>query len=125
MTEKEKDVFQNRRGFLRTLTLGAALFTVAGAFADEFVRTPPQTEGPFYPDRLPLDTDNDLLIINDGITPAVGKITHLSGCTPHIHVAVKTKGHNAFTTDFAPVKSSRIGELAARFDIVLGFMPEV
>src|SRR5262249_9857423 len=28
---------------------------------------------------LPLDTDNDLLIINDNITPAVGTITHLSG----------------------------------------------
>ena len=36
-------------------------------------------EGPFYPDKLPLDTDNDLLIINDGITPAVGEITHLTG----------------------------------------------
>ena len=28
-----------------------------------------QTEGPFYPNKLPLDTDNDLLVINDGITP--------------------------------------------------------
>jgi protocatechuate 3,4-dioxygenase beta subunit len=28
---------------------------------------------------MPLDTDNDLLIINDAITPAVGKITHLTG----------------------------------------------
>src|SRR5689334_14757126 len=37
------------------------------------------TEGPFYPDHLPLDTDNDLLIINDSITPAVGEVTHLSG----------------------------------------------
>jgi protocatechuate 3,4-dioxygenase beta subunit len=37
------------------------------------------TEGPFYPDRLPLDTDNDLLVINDGITPAVGEVTYLSG----------------------------------------------
>ena len=40
---------------------------------------PQQTEGPFYPDKLPLDTDNDLLIINDAITPAVGEVTHLSG----------------------------------------------
>ena len=37
------------------------------------------TEGPFYPDKLPLDTDNDLLVINDSITPAVGEIAHLSG----------------------------------------------
>jgi len=28
---------------------------------------------------FPLDTDNDLLIVNDSITPAVGEITHLNG----------------------------------------------
>ncbi len=67
----------SRRLFLGTL--GAALFTTRGLFADELTRTPSLTEGPFYPDRLPLDTDNDLLIINDQITPAVGQITHLSG----------------------------------------------
>ena len=39
------------------------------------------TEGPFYPDKLPLDTDNDLIIINDAITPAVGEITHLAGAS--------------------------------------------
>src|SRR5262249_36487655 len=66
-----------RRIFLGTL--GAAFFTTPGVFAEELVRTPRQTEGPFYPDHLPLDTDNDLLIINDSITPAVGEITHLSG----------------------------------------------
>ena len=38
-----------------------------------------QTEGPFYPDKLPLDTDNDLILVNDDITPAVGEITHLTG----------------------------------------------
>src|SRR5262249_45347882 len=37
------------------------------------------TEGPFYPDKLPLDTDNDLIIVNDNLTPAVGEITHLTG----------------------------------------------
>ena len=61
------------------MTLGAAAFTTRGLFADELVRTPPQTEGPFYPDKLPLDTDNDLLVINDGITPAVGEVTYLTG----------------------------------------------
>ena len=74
--------------------------------------------------------------------------------TPHIHYAVKIKGREKFTTqcyvkgeprnardgilqsirdpkaresiivDFAPLKGSRIGELTARFDIVLGFTPE-
>jgi protocatechuate 3,4-dioxygenase beta subunit len=212
----------SRREILRGMAFGAAFFTVPGAFADELTRTPAQTEGPFYPDKLPLDTDNDLLVINDGISPAVGEITHLSGKildakgnplrnavveiwqvdkngaylhsgtdnadnkdknfqgfgrfltgstgeyyfrtikpvpypgrTPHIHFAVKMKGRDKFTTqcyikgekernerdflwrgvrdekqresitvDFAPIKESKIGELAAKFDIVLGVTPE-
>ena len=212
---------QRRRLFLRNLGFATALFTVPGAFAEELVRTPRQTEGPFYPNHLPLDTDNDLIVVNDGTTPAIGDITHLSGRildsrgepmrnalveiwqvdkkgaylhsgsenhdsrdknfqgfgrfmtgstgeyyfrtikpvpypgrTPHIHVAVKIKGHDKFTTqcyikgdpgnerdgiwksirdpkaresvtvDFASLKGSKIGELAARFDIVMGFTPE-
>lgn len=70
----------SRRMFLATTVL--PLFTVRGAFAnilDDLTRTPSQTEGPFYPNKLPLDTDNDLIIINDGITPAIGDITHLTG----------------------------------------------
>ena len=215
-------LFQNRRRFIRSLSFGAALFTVPGLFAEELVRTPSQTEGPFYPDHLPLDTDNDLIIVNDAVTPALGEITHLSGRildargepirnalveiwqvdnqgvylhshsndhdrrdknfqgfgrfltgstgeyyfrtikpvpypgrTPHIHFALKMKGRDKWTTqcyikgeprnekdgvyrnivdpkaraavaiDFAPIKASRIGELAARFDIVLGFTPGV
>src|SRR5437016_7413284 len=69
----------SRRGFLRHIGLGAALMAVPGAFAEELSRTPRLTEGPFYPDKLPLDTDNDLLIVNDSITPAVGEVTWLSG----------------------------------------------
>lgn len=69
-----------RRSLLRGgLALGSAAFFTPGVFAEELVRTPPQTEGPFYPNKLPLDTDNDLLVINDTITPAVGEITHLTG----------------------------------------------
>lgn len=70
---------QPRRQFLLHLGLAASLLSVSGAFARELVRTPPQTEGPFYPDKLPLDTDNDLLIINDAINPSVGQVTWLSG----------------------------------------------
>jgi protocatechuate 3,4-dioxygenase beta subunit len=210
----------NRRRFLMTVAGGAALFSVRGAFADELTRTPAQTEGPFYPDKLPLDTDNDLIILNDELTPAVGEITHLTGrildangdpvrnavveiwqCdangaylhsgttnrekrdgnfqgfgrfltssdggyyfrtikpvpypgrTPHIHYKIKkgdkellvtqcyikghpqnmrdgiyrsitdTKARDSISVEFKPLESSKAGELAARFDIVLGFTP--
>jgi protocatechuate 3,4-dioxygenase, beta subunit len=70
----------SRRRFLQSsMAFGAAAFTTPGLFAAELARTARMTEGPFYPDKLPLDTDNDLLIINDAITPAVGEISHVSG----------------------------------------------
>ena len=70
----------HRRQFLHRALLGsAAFFTVVGAFAEQLLPTPSMTEGPFYPDKFPLDTDNDLLIINDKLTPAVGEVTHLTG----------------------------------------------
>ncbi len=69
----------SRRSALGVFAFGAAAFTTRGLFAEELTRTPAQTEGPFYPDKLPLDTDNDLLLVNDAITPAVGEITHLTG----------------------------------------------
>jgi protocatechuate 3,4-dioxygenase, beta subunit len=190
------------------------------AFAQELVRTPNQTRGPFYPDALPLDTDNDLLIVNDSITPALGAITWLSGRildargepirnalveiwqvdsrgvylhrnsdrhgsrdsnfqgfgrfltgssgeyvfrtlkpvpypgrTPHIHMSVRHGGKEVLATQcyvkgepqnetdnvlrgvrdpqqrasvivpFDAAPGSRIGELAARFDVVLGWTP--
>ena len=221
MNTIQPNFFHNRRRFLRGLSFGAALFTVPGLFAEELVRTPPQTEGPFYPDKLPLDTDNDLLVINETVTPALGEITWLNGrvldargepirnalveiwqCDnngaylhsgttnrdkrdanfqgfgrfltgstgeylfrtikpvpypgrcPHIHFAIKMKarkelvtqcyieGHpgnerdgiyksikdekarKSITIPFLPMKNSRIGELAARFDIVMGLTPE-
>src|SRR3954466_509284 len=68
---------RSRRLFLGAL--GAAFFTTRGLFAEELLRTPSMTEGPFYPDKLPLDTDKDLILIKDSITPAVGEITHLTG----------------------------------------------
>jgi len=67
------------RQFLHCLALTAGMFTVGGAFAGELTRTPRQTEGPFYPNQLPSDTDNDLLIVNDSVTPAIGEVTHLMG----------------------------------------------
>ena len=80
---KPRDIEQcelwDRRRFLSGVGLGATAFLTPGVFAEAFHRTPRQVEGPFFPDHLPLDTDNDLLIINDNLTPAVGQITHLSG----------------------------------------------
>jgi protocatechuate 3,4-dioxygenase, beta subunit len=212
-------VLPSRRGFIKSATLAAVYFSVRGAFAEELSLTPKQTEGPFYPDHLPLDTDNDLLVLNDNITPAVGTVTWLSGrildrrgepirnalveiwqCdnngaylhsgttnkekqdknfqgfgrfltgssgeylfrtikpvpypgrTPHIHVAIKMKGHDkwtsqvyieghpgnekdgiwknldakgraAVTVPFAPIPASKAGEVAAKWDIVMGYTP--
>ena len=71
--------------FFAAMTCGVAgvsmtrFLSVPGLFAQELMLTATQGEGPFYPDHLPLDTDNDLLIVNDSLTPAVGDITHLSG----------------------------------------------
>ena len=74
-----RNLMGSRRGFLLGVAGGAALFTTRGLFAQALTQTAALTEGPFYPDKLPLDTDNDLLIINDSITPAVGEITYLTG----------------------------------------------
>jgi protocatechuate 3,4-dioxygenase beta subunit len=68
-----------KRALLHGLGLGAAAFQVPGAFAAMLEPTARTGDGPFYPDKMPLDTDNDLIIINDGVTPAVGEITHLTG----------------------------------------------
>ena len=77
----------HRRNFLRSALAGSAtLFTVPGALAEALTRTPRDAEGPFYPDNLPLDTDNDLLVVNDKITPAVGAVSYLTG------VVLDTKG---------------------------------
>jgi len=209
-----------RRRFIGGLAAGTALLAAPALFAQELVRTPAQTEGPFYPDRLPLDSDNDLVQIKGAAAAALGEVTRLSGRildangnplrnatveiwqtdrngayihsgsgnaarrdnnfqgfgrfetgasgeylfrtikpvpypgrAPHIHVAVKLKGMETFVTQcyvrgepqnerdgvlsrirdakarasvivpFEPVKGSNSGELAARFDIVLGLTP--
>jgi protocatechuate 3,4-dioxygenase beta subunit len=70
-------IIPGRRAFLSSL--GAALITTKGLFAEALTATVATTEGPFYPDRIPLDTDNNLLLINDAITSAVGEVTWLSG----------------------------------------------
>lgn len=71
---------RTRRHFFQSSAVGAAaLFSTPGLFAETLLKTPRQTEGPYYPDKFPLDTDNDLIMLNDSLTPAIGEITYLSG----------------------------------------------
>lgn len=67
-----------RRKLLTGLALGTAALGTRGAFA-QAIATAVTTDGPYYPDRLPLDTDNDLIIVNDALTRAVGEIAHFGG----------------------------------------------
>ena len=76
---KHQAPFSRRHGGRSRGVPRASLFNVPGLFAQALTLAEVQSEGPFYPPDLPLDTDNDLLIINDAITPVVGEITHLSG----------------------------------------------
>jgi protocatechuate 3,4-dioxygenase beta subunit len=69
----------SRRRVMQAGALGLAAFVTPGVFAEALMQTPRMGEGPFYPDKLPLDTDNDLIKISDSVTPAVGQITHLGG----------------------------------------------
>src|SRR5207253_8190132 len=75
----ESIMLTTRRRLLQSAAFSAAAFATPGLFAEVLTATAPLTEGPFYPDKLPLDTDNDLIILNDSTTPAVGEITHLTG----------------------------------------------
>ena len=72
-------VDENRRQMLRLMAMGAVFASRPGAYADELVKTPAQTEGPFFPNKLPLDTDNDLLIINSSTSPSSGEVAWVSG----------------------------------------------
>ena len=69
----------SRRHLLQGFALATASSLARSLWAEELAATPRLTEGPFHPDRLPLDTDNDLIIVNEAITPALGEVTHLTG----------------------------------------------
>ena len=69
-----------RRRLLLAGTAGMVLSTLP--FASRALRlepTPAQTSGPFYPLKLPLDDDNDLVRVGESSKLASGEITHLSG----------------------------------------------
>ena len=69
----------DRRKFLTGVGLGSLYFAVPGLYAQELITTPAQTEGPYYPPNLPLDVNNDLVILGDSLTPADGTIAYISG----------------------------------------------
>jgi len=63
----------------RLLLAAAGLATAAlPGVAAARIATPQQMRGPFYPDRMPLDQDNDLTRLMDG-DPSQGEITDLTG----------------------------------------------
>jgi protocatechuate 3,4-dioxygenase beta subunit len=62
-------------GSAGALAVSAAL----PAGAADLIATPPQSTGPFYPLSLPLDADNDLVIVGGGPERAAGTILHLAG----------------------------------------------
>lgn len=73
-----------RRHILGRLAAGRAFWTVGGLLAEALTVTPRMTEGPYYPastpfNNIPLDKDNDLVLLNDSLTPATGLVTHLAG----------------------------------------------
>jgi protocatechuate 3,4-dioxygenase beta subunit len=67
-----------RRGFVANLT-GLAMASMAPAALASLIQTPRQSAGPFYPETLPLDDDNDLTRVEGFHRPALGTITDLSG----------------------------------------------
>lgn len=68
----------NRRRLLHSLLLTTGGIITGDLYAEALTLTPRATEGPYYPDHLPLDQDNDLVNIKDGKT-ALGEITNFGG----------------------------------------------
>lgn len=60
-------------------TGAAALWLCTGAAGARLLPTPAQTRGPFYPDTLPLDRDNDLVRVDGREGMAQGVITDVQG----------------------------------------------
>lgn len=70
----------DRRKLLRSFLLSAGGLITSANYAEALalVATPSATEGPYYPDHLPLDQDNDLTQISQG-AKAEGIVTHFGG----------------------------------------------
>lgn len=72
-------ILRSRRSFLvgGAALVGMAAPAVSGAAA--LIVTPPQPLGPFYPDVMPLDLDNDLVRLEGRAAAAAGVVTHVYG----------------------------------------------
>lgn len=68
-----------RRNLLKSLLVSSLACSADLAVAQNLMTTPVQTEGPFFPDKLPLDQDNDLTMIAGHQAPAAGDMTDLTG----------------------------------------------
>lgn len=69
----------DRRRLLRSLLFTTGGIITSSIYAEALVLTPRATEGPYYPDHLPLDQDNDLLQIQGAAAHAVGTVTEFGG----------------------------------------------
>lgn len=70
----------DRRTLLKSLLLATGGIITHSVYAEALTLTPWQTEGPYFPDHLPLDQDNDLVHANTGGPAAEGTVTHFGGC---------------------------------------------
>lgn len=75
----ERPCLSRRRALLSGAALGLSLALPGGARAASLVVTPRQTAGPFYPETLPLDADNDLVSVEGRATRAAGAVAHVWG----------------------------------------------
>ncbi len=72
-------IHQSRRKLLHSLLLTTGGILTQSIYAEALTLTPRATEGPYYPDHLPLDQDNNLLQIMGNQAPATGIITEFGG----------------------------------------------
>jgi protocatechuate 3,4-dioxygenase, beta subunit len=68
-----------RRHLLHGIAAVAASGLLSSRARAALLPTPPQTEGPFYPPTLPLDSDNDLVQVKGEPHAALGTVTHVIG----------------------------------------------
>ncbi|MEN3940037.1 hypothetical protein WJU23_02005 [Prosthecobacter sp. SYSU 5D2] len=69
----------DRRLLLRSLLLTTGGILTGSLYAEALTLTPRATEGPYYPDHLPLDQDNDLVQIQGQAAQALGTVTEFGG----------------------------------------------